>query len=92
VKQDIAFQELLSEAVAQKDHEILAIRMAHEQRVGELERELAEMKASFDLRWKADMRAIKKWQAETGRTMEWPDHADLCVWLMGKLETLSKEA
>lgn len=41
----------------------------------------------FDLRWKADMRAIKRWQAaHPGNDLVWPDHADLCVWLMEQLE------
>jgi hypothetical protein len=47
---------------------------------------------SFDLRWKADMRAIERWQTEkrllTGNdhSLIWPDHADLVVWLLGQLE------
>lgn len=47
--------------------------------------ESAEQSASFDLRWKADMRAIKAWQeANPGNELVWPDHADLCVWLLGE--------
>jgi hypothetical protein len=46
------------------------------------EAQLAEMKTSFDLRWRADMRAIKAWQTKTGRTEVWPDHVDLVVWLL----------
>lgn len=49
-----------------------------------LHTKLEELEASFDLRWKADMKAIKKWQKATGRTLVWPDHADLCVWLLGQ--------
>lgn len=45
-----------------------------------------EHNASFDLRWKADMRAIAKWQEATGRKLTWPDHADLCVWLLEQLD------
>lgn len=49
--------------------------------------ELAELQAIFDLRWKADMRAIKRWQAAgPGREKTWPDHADLVVWLLEQLE------
>ncbi len=44
-----------------------------------------ELQASADLRWKADMRAIHRWQSATGKDLVWPDHADLCVWLMGQL-------
>lgn len=44
---------------------------------------LDEYDHSFELRWKADMYAIKRWQAEApGRDLTWPDHADLCVWLL----------
>ena len=53
------------------------------------ESELAEMKQSFDLRWKADMRAIDHWRREhPDDDLTWPDHADLCVWLMGELAAL----
>lgn len=49
-----------------------------------------ELQASFDLRWKADMRAIKRWQeANPGRENIWPDSADLCVWLIGEIERLA---
>lgn len=51
--------------------------------------EVVELQASADLRWKADMRAIKRWQEATGRDDVWPDHADLCVFLMDEL-TLAK--
>ena len=46
----------------------------------------AELVATFNLRWKADMRAIKRWQAaHPGSELAWPDHADLVVWLMEQL-------
>lgn len=46
-----------------------------------------DLQATFDLRWEADMRAIKRWQAaEPGRELTWPDHADLCVWLLERRE------
>jgi hypothetical protein len=51
-----------------------------------VEEQLAEMKASFDLRWRADMRAIKAWQTQTGRTEVWPDHVDLVVWLLERCD------
>lgn len=48
-----------------------------------LRAELADHEFGFNLRWKADMRAIKRWQsAGDGRELKWPDHADLCVWLL----------
>lgn len=44
---------------------------------------LEELGQSFDLRWKADRRAIRRWQqAHPGNETVWPDHTDLCVWLM----------
>lgn len=53
----------------------------------EMEAELQNKERSFDLRWRADMRAIKRWQAAgPGRELTWPDHADLCVWLLGELD------
>ena len=45
-----------------------------------------DLQSSADLRWKCDMRAIKAWQAaHPGNDLVWPDHADLCVWLMEQL-------
>jgi hypothetical protein len=53
----------------------------------QIETELAELRATFDIRWEADMRAIKRWQAaHPDSELVWPDHADLVVWLMGELE------
>ena len=53
-------------------------------------RELDEMEASFDLRWKADMRGIERWRKEKPkeRDLTWPDHADMVVWLMVELDQL----
>ena len=45
-----------------------------------------EQDREFNLRWDADMRAIRMWQAETGRDLVWPDHADLVVWLLRKMD------
>jgi hypothetical protein len=42
---------------------------------------------AFDMRWKADMRAIERWQkAHPGKELTWPDHADLVTWLLEQLE------
>ncbi len=59
-----------------------------EQDVADVQAEArAELQATFDLRWKADMRAIKAWQAaHPGKELVWPDHADLVVWLLGEVE------
>jgi len=56
-------------------------------------REVAEeLGFTFDLRWKADMRAIKMWQAaHPGNDLVWPDHADMVVWLLGEVDRLLKE-
>ena len=46
-----------------------------------------ELRATFDLRWEADMRAIKMWQeAHPGNELVWPDHADMVVWLLEQLD------
>lgn len=48
---------------------------------------IEELDATFDLRWKADMRAIKRWQeAHPGNDLTWPDHADMVVWLLEQLD------
>jgi hypothetical protein len=47
-----------------------------------------EHEASFDLRWKADMRAIERWRgARKDRELILPDHADLCVNALDWVET-----
>lgn len=48
--------------------------------------EAVEMQNTFDLRWKADQRAIKRWHEAGGNPLVWPDHADLCMWLLGQIE------
>jgi len=47
--------------------------------------------SSFAIRRDADDRAMQRWQKATGRSKVWPDHADLCVWLMGKIENLEDQ-
>jgi hypothetical protein len=43
---------------------------------------------TFDLRWKADMRAMSRWRkAHPGNELVWPDHADLVVWLLDRERT-----
>ncbi len=59
---------------------------------------VAEMEHSFDLRHKADMRAIERWRSEPWppessrppKEMMLPDQADLCVWLMGEIDRLER--
>lgn len=51
-------------------------------RVAELESEIDEYERTFKFRWRADQRAIKRWQeANPGNDLVWPDHADLVIWL-----------
>lgn len=58
-------------------------------KLDDAEKKIAELQASSDLRWNADMRAIERWRAaHPGKELVWPDHADLCVWLMGELDAL----
>lgn len=63
--------------------------------VVELDAFLAGYKAgagAFDVRWDADMRAIKRWQAaHPGKELTWPDHADLVVWLLEEYSILEGE-
>lgn len=52
--------------------------------------DIKDQDRSFDLRWNADQRAIKRWQAAApagkDRSLTWPDHADLVVWLLEQLD------
>lgn len=57
----------------------------------ELQERNDELEGLFDLRWKADMKAIKIWQKETGRDLVWPDHTDMVVWLIKKLDTANNK-
>jgi hypothetical protein len=55
-------------------------------RLSTLLAEARELRAGFELRWKADLRAVERWRAAgPGRELTMPDHADLCVWLLEKL-------
>lgn len=50
-----------------------------------------ELQLTFELRWKADMRAITRWRdANPGNELVLPDHADLVVWLLEQLEKPSR--
>jgi hypothetical protein len=53
-----------------------------------MEYQIYELEAMFELRQKADMRAVERWRKETGRDMVMPDHVDLVVWLMYKLDAV----
>jgi len=49
---------------------------------------VAELESLFDIRWKADQRAIKRWQDATGKHDTWPDRADMVVWLLEERDRL----
>lgn len=52
-------------------------------KVKEANDERDELQELFDLEWKADQRAIKRWQAaHPGNDLVWPDRANMVVWLM----------
>ncbi len=52
----------------------------------ELMEKLRDLEAIFDARWRADMRAIRRWHEAGNPELTWPDHADLVVWLLERLE------
>lgn len=60
-------------------------REPSDQLLAEALEDLEDHEFSFNLRWKADQRAIKRWHEAGGDELTRPDHADLCVWLMGQL-------
>lgn len=54
--------------------------------------EVAALQQTFDLRWQADMRAIKRWQAANpGNDLTFPDRADMVVWLLEQDDKLRTE-
>lgn len=54
-----------------------------ETRVQEAIDERDDLQRLFDQEWKADQRAIKRWQAaHPGNDLVWPDRANMVVWLM----------
>lgn len=56
-------------------------------RITTAQQELNELRAVFDHRWQADMRAIKRWQAgHPERELTWPSHEDLVIWLLEQLD------
>jgi hypothetical protein len=71
---------------------IAEIRAVEAEARAPLETQITEKDASFDLRWKADMRAIKAWQTKTGRTEVWPDHVDLVLWLLEQRDTSANKS
>lgn len=69
-----------------------SLRKAYEAERKKADEMLVENNASFDLRHGADKRAIKRWhEAYPDKVAIWPDHADLCVWLIEELEKVRKE-
>ena len=51
--------------------------------------ELKELESTFDLRWKADMRAINRWkEAHPEKPNTWPDRTDMVVWLLEEQEKM----
>lgn len=73
-------------ALGRRTMELEDARLCEVYRRRRAEARADDLTASFNLRRRADMRAIARWQAATGRDMEWPDHADLVVWLLERLE------
>lgn len=67
--------------------ELIALRAENER----LRVEVAEKQATFEIRWKSDRRATARWQEATGEELTWPDHADLCVWLLEENAKLRRE-
>ena len=48
--------------------------------------ELQGLRATFDVRWKAQLRAVDLWEKESRQKLMWPKQEDLCLWLLKKME------
>lgn len=57
-----------------------------------LNRELDEYHKTENLRWSADMRAIKQWQEKTGRDNVWPDRCNMVVGMLEDRDRLIRHA
>jgi hypothetical protein len=65
----------------QNEHETLRTELAA------AKQEAAELQQVFDVRWEADMRALRRWrEAHPGNDLVLPDRANLVVWLLGLVE------
>lgn len=70
-----------------------AVLRAAANRLRKLDEDVQSQQTSFDLRWAADRRATDRWQAaHPGNDLVWPDHADLVVWLLSQLDSVSEAA
>jgi hypothetical protein len=50
-----------------------------------------ELEQLFDMTWRADMRAVKRWrEAHPGNDLVLPDRADMVVWLMEQYDEMRK--
>jgi hypothetical protein len=85
-------EELLESALekvraAREIGAVVALRKPDAEAIYEAAERASELQRTFELRWAADMRAIDRWQeAHPGSELTWPDHADLVVWLLERLE------
>lgn len=68
--------------------------MTHEEALAEVARlrdEVQSYEKGLEISFAAYSRATKRWQAATGRQMDFPDTTDLCVWLMEQNDKLQDE-
>lgn len=71
-------QKWIDAAIRQETRAIAA-----EAECARLRAEVEALRGTFDLQWKADQRAIKRWQAaHPDKQHIWPGRTDLVVWLM----------
>lgn len=62
-----------------------------EERLRKSEADNEDLNATFELRHKADMRAIARWrESHPDKPLTMPDHADLVIWLEDRLQAVEK--
>jgi hypothetical protein len=68
------------------EFKVAAVSAGYDSEIARLREERDDLRATFDVGWAANKRAVKMWQeAHPGNDLVWPDHADLVVWLMEQL-------
>lgn len=79
------------ESCAKNDAKLARDWDAAANRIEALVAENAEYEEVFDMQWKAGMRAVERWrEAHPGNDLVLPDTADLCLWLLARVERLEE--
>lgn len=87
------YDDLARDHLTEQRDEARAALAAERAEAERLRAEHAELESIFDIRHRADVRAIERWRdAAPGRDLKAPDHADMVVWLLSELDAEREQA